>query len=546
MPRKFLSTLLALVMTLSLIMIPSIAADADEPTIRIAEREYTVEEGQSVEVKATVRNAGSEDPEIVWSSSDKTVFTVNDEGVVTGVSEGRGVVTARLKGNDTIKNYADIIVTKSTQPKEEEKTADETETKTAENEDADSDNPFVALTDFSVEEQEITMKAKETVPLTVTYKPENATLRPVWSSSDEKIATVNDNGEITGTGLGTAYITGRWLLKTAVVKVTVQFSDVEKTEYYYEPVYWALANGVTGGMNATDFKPNATCTRGQIMTFLWKINGSPEPDTGNNPFTDVSSDRFFYKPILWAYQSGLTTGTTATTFSPEQPCSRGQVVQFLWGCQKNKETRGVTFTDVKNTAYYYHAVKWAFHNGITSGTSNTTFSPNNACTRGQIITFLYQCRDNGLDIYDPEKVAQFDDRAARVLDQVGWNLRAAFNWSAGLTYFGHNSEMPSDESPGIDWFANYGFDHHKGNCYVMACTFYRMAKMMDYEVYVMSGSVPSARGGMTPHSWTEVVEDGTVYVYDPNFTNETGGNGFRISYGQSGTWRYANYHRMTN
>ena len=543
MSRKVLSVLIAFVLVLSIVMIPSMAAPADEPAIGIAERSYTVEEGQSVEAKATVQNAGSADPELIWSSSDEKVFTVNEKGKITGVSAGQGIVTVQLKDHEKIKTYADVIVTESSKPKEEENK--EPETETAENDSSDSDNPFVALTDFSVEEKEITMKAKETVPLTVTYKPENATIRPVWSSSDEKVATVNENGEITGTGLGTALITGRWLLKTVIVKVTVQFSDVDKSEYYYDPVYWALENGVTGGMNATDFKPNATCTRGQIMTFLWKINGSPEPDTRNNPFTDVSSDRFFYKPILWAYQSGLTSGTTATTFSPEQPCSRGQVVMFLWGCQKNKETRGVAFTDVKNTAYYYHAVKWAFHNGITSGTSNTTFSPNHACTRGQIITFLYQCRDNKLDIYDPEKVAQFDDKAARVLDQVGWNLRASFNWSAGLTYFGHNSQMPSDESPGIDWFADYGFDNHKGNCYVMACTFYRMAKMMGYEVYAISGSVPSARGGMTPHSWTEVIEDGLTYVYDPNFTNETGRNGFRITYGQSGTWRYANYHRMT-
>ena len=231
----------------------------------------------------------------------------------------------------------------------------------------------------------------------------------------------------------------------------------------------------------------------------------------------------------------MTAGTTATTFSPEAYCSRGQVVQFIWGCQKNKELRTVGFTDVKSNAYYYHAVKWAYHNGITAGTTKTTFGPNEACTRGQIVTFLYKCKDSKVDIYDKDKVAAFDDKAAHVLDQVGWDLRSAFNWSAGLTYFGHNSEMPSDESPGIDWFADYGFDHHKGNCYVMSCTFYRMAKMLGYECYVISGYVPARRGGMTPHSWTEIVEDGKTYVYDPNFTNETGGNGFKITYGQSGT-----------
>lgn len=405
----------------------------------------------------------------------------------------------------------------------------------------EADDPLI---DFTVEERNITIPANKETALTVTYQPADTTMRPVWFSSNTNIVTVDENGVLTGSSLGRAIVSANWLLKTVLINVRVGFSDVDPSMYYYDSVYWALDHGITGGMNATDFMPESICTRGQIMTFLWKINGSPEPDLSDNPFTDVSSNRFFYKPILWAYQIGLTAGKSDTLFAPDDPCTRGQVMTFLWKCQKNLEKRDIPFKDVSRSAYYYHPVKWAYHQGITTGTSPENFSPNAPCTRGQIVTFLYQCRDNRMDIYDKNKVDAFDDLTVAALDEAGWTLEGAFRWSASLTYYGHNSEMPSDESPGIEWFANYGFTHRKGNCYVMSCTFYKMAKMLGYEVYVMSGYVPSRRGGKTPHSWTEIIEDGQTYVYDPNFTNETGGDGYRIYYGKSGTWMYSDYHRM--
>lgn len=535
---------LMIALYISIVLIPVSAApnDKNETRIVVSQSEMTLSVGESKTIEAAVVPKTDGD-ELLWISSNDTVVAVDKNGTIKGLKEGTAEILIRLHGKEEVYTVISVKVTKgnanpseSTQPTKENGQPDGTQ---------DDSSQRVPLRDFSVEEKTVVIPGKGTAQLTVKYTPENATDRPIWSSSDDSVVKVSQEGELTAIGIGSATVTGRWGLRIVSVQVQVGFSDVEKDQYYYEPVYWALENGITGGMNATDFKPDATCTRGQIMTFLWRINGSPEPDPGNNPFTDVTSDRFFYKPILWAYQSGMTAGTTTTTFSPEAYCSRGQVMQFIWGCQKNKETRTVGFTDVKNNAYYYHAVKWAYHNGITAGTTKTTFGPNEACTRGQIVTFLYKCKDSKVDIYDKNKVAAFDEKAARVLDQVGWDLRSAFDWSAGLTYFGHNSEMPSDESPGIDWFADYGFDHHKGNCYVMSCTFYRMATMLGYECYAISGYVPSRKGGMTPHSWTEIIEDGKTYVYDPNFTNETGGNGFKITYGQSGTWRYADYHRMT-
>ncbi len=132
-------------------------------------------------------------------------------------------------------------------------------------------------------------------------------------------------------------------------------------------------------------------------------------------------------------------------------------------------------------------------------------------------------------------------QAQAVLDQVGWDLRAAFNWSASLPYY----RFTADPAWGTRWFADYGFTKHTGNCYVMAATFCEMAQLLGYEARQMAGLVPSRTRGLTPHSWCEVNVGGTVYVFDPNFTNETGKNGYQIHYGQSGTWRYQSYSAMS-
>lgn len=130
--------------------------------------------------------------------------------------------------------------------------------------------------------------------------------------------------------------------------------------------------------------------------------------------------------------------------------------------------------------------------------------------------------------------------AYKVLNQVGWNLRAAYNWSAGLKYY----RMQSSPSQGSTYFANFGFTKKTGNCYVMAATFCHMARLLGYDAHQIAGYVPRKGGGVTPHSWCELTIGKTKYVFDPNFTNETGRNGYQITYGTSGTWMYSNYHRM--
>lgn len=176
---------------------------------------------------------------------------------------------------------------------------------------------------------------------------------------------------------------------------TMNFIDVKASDFFYEPVKWAVNNKITNGTSSTTFSPYKNCNRAEIVTFLWRAAGSPEPTVTRNPFTDVNSvrDASYYKAILWASQKGITAGTNATTFSPYQECTRSQIVTFLYR-YAGKPSGNYTnpFKDVSsvNEASYYNAILWAVGKGITQGTSTTTFSPYASCTRGEAVTFLYR------------------------------------------------------------------------------------------------------------------------------------------------------------
>ena len=168
------------------------------------------------------------------------------------------------------------------------------------------------------------------------------------------------------------------------------FRDVNKNAYYYKQVLWAVEKGITSGVSANEFAPEAACTRGQMVTFLWKAAGSPEV-SGALAFDDVSSDAYYAKAVRWAAQQGITSGTSAGVFSPDAPCTRGQMAMFLYAYAKTPAVTGsVPFGDVASGDYFNTAVLWAVNNGITSGTSSTTYSPASVCTRGQMVVFLYQ------------------------------------------------------------------------------------------------------------------------------------------------------------
>ena len=169
------------------------------------------------------------------------------------------------------------------------------------------------------------------------------------------------------------------------------FVDVPTDAYYYDAVLWAAEKGITGGMDDTHFAPNATCTRAQIVTFLWRAAGSPVVNDPTN-FTDVPADAYYAEAVRWAVSQGITKGTSETTFSPNATCTRAQAMAFLWRSQKSPTSDSVNpFTDVAADAYYANAVLWAVENEVTAGTSTVTFSPNNDCTRAQIVTFLFRC-----------------------------------------------------------------------------------------------------------------------------------------------------------
>ena len=172
---------------------------------------------------------------------------------------------------------------------------------------------------------------------------------------------------------------------------TNPFTDVKKNDYFYAPVLWAVEKGVTTGTSKTEFSPAAPCTRAQAVTFLWRAAGQPTAKNGKNPFTDVKKSDYYYKAVLWAVEKGVTTGTSSTTFSPEDPCTRGQIVTFLWRAQGGKKVSAANpFKDIKKSDYYYNAVLWAVKNNVTTGTAADKFSPADTCTRGQIVTFLYR------------------------------------------------------------------------------------------------------------------------------------------------------------
>lgn len=174
-------------------------------------------------------------------------------------------------------------------------------------------------------------------------------------------------------------------------KPTNPFVDVAEGTYYYDPVLWAVANGITSGVDATHFDPNGTCTRAHAVTFLWRAAGQPEPKTTQMPFKDVKAGSYYEKAVLWAVENKITNGTSTTTFSPDKNCTRAQIVTFLWRSEGEPYASDSNnpFTDIASD-YYMDAVFWAVKEGITNGTTPTTFSPNDRCNRAQIVTFIYR------------------------------------------------------------------------------------------------------------------------------------------------------------
>ncbi len=212
---------------------------------------------------------------------------------------------------------------------------------------------------------------------------------PVSARTEINLARVYE-GAMTADDVAAAYRAATAKKSSAI------FTDVEKGAFYEDPVSWAVEKNITTGTSSTTFSPEEGCTRGQVVTFLYRAAGSPEPETSSNPFSDVMSGDYYYKAVLWAVSRGITLGTSKTEFSPEQTCTRGQIVTFIHRSESEPDPSSTDnpFLDVKDDDYFFTPVLWAVGRGITLGTSNNTFSPDDTCTRGQVVTFLYRAANN--------------------------------------------------------------------------------------------------------------------------------------------------------
>ena len=264
------------------------------------------------------------------------------------------------------------------------------------------DAPLVELTGLTLTPKKVDLEVGKSYQLSAVKEPANAEGSLTWTSSKPAVAAVDQSGKVTAKGEGTATITVTCGTKSAACTVTVSkplvpevpgttFTDVPAGAYYEEAVGWAVEKGITKGTSDSTFTPDGVCTRAQAVTFLWRAAGSPAAKAGSQPFADVKAGSYYDDAVRWAVENGVTVGTSATTFSPNATCSRAQIVTFLWRAQKSPAAGSANpFDDVAGSAYYADAVQWAVQKDITKGTGATAFSPDANCIRAQIVTFLYR------------------------------------------------------------------------------------------------------------------------------------------------------------
>lgn len=264
------------------------------------------------------------------------------------------------------------------------------------------ETPLVELTGLTLTPKKVDLEVGKSYQLSAVKEPANAEGSLTWTSSKPAVAAVDKSGKVTAKGEGTATITVTCGTKSAACTVTVSkplvpevpgtsFTDVPTGAYYEEAVGWAVEKGITKGTSDSTFTPDGVCTRAQAVTFLWRAAGSPAAKAGSLPFADVKAGSYYDDAVRWAVENGVTVGTSATTFSPNATCSRAQIVTFLWRAQKSPAAGSANpFDDVAGSAYYADAVQWAVQKDITKGTGATAFSPDANCIRAQIVTFLYR------------------------------------------------------------------------------------------------------------------------------------------------------------
>lgn len=352
-------------------------------SVALDQEELSLFAGENETVIASVLPLVASNQKVTWTSSDDTVATVDENGVVSAVSAGTAVITVTTEDGSLT---ASCTVTVAPKPS----------SGSSDRDDSSSTPSYPVTAPDKADNGSVSVSPKNASQgSTVTVK-----VTPDSGYVVDRVTVTDNRGnelKLTQKGVGTYTFTmpaGQVTVTAAFAPAAEQspFRDVSASDYYYDAVKWAAEEGITSGTSADLFSPSAPCTRAQMVTFLWRAAGSPNVG-GALTFTDVADSAYYATAVRWAASVGVTSGTGAGRFSPDDPCTRGQMAAFLYRWQQSPAASGSNpFADVADSDYYYAAVLWAYQKGVTQGVSASAFAPSAPCTRGQMAMFLYQLK----------------------------------------------------------------------------------------------------------------------------------------------------------